>query len=130
MTQKNILLWAITFISIAIILGAFGAHALKERISDERLISFETGVKYQMYHGLALLALAVLSEKWSFHFKVPFRLLIIGTLLFSVSIYGLALQEIVGMELKFLGPITPIGGTVLIVGWIWLGVSIFKTKYE
>ncbi len=130
MTQKRILLWAIAFISVAIILGAFGAHALKERISSERLLSFETGVKYQMYHGIALLVLAVLAEKWSFNFRLPINLLIVGTLLFSLSIYGLAIQEIIGMELKFLGPITPLGGTLLVVGWIWLGVKILMSGNE
>lgn len=128
MTQKRILVWAIGFIAVAIILGAFGAHALKERISSERLVSFETGVKYQMYHGLALLALASLLEKWSFNFRTPFNLLIAGTMMFSLSIYGLALQDLLGMSLTFLGPITPLGGSLLIVGWVWLGINIFKSK--
>jgi uncharacterized membrane protein YgdD (TMEM256/DUF423 family) len=128
MTQKRILLWAIGFISIAIILGAFGAHALKERITVERITSFETGVRYQMYQGLALLALAGLIEKWKFNFGVPINMLIIGTCLFSLSIYGLSLQDLVGMNLKFLGPITPLGGSILITGWVWLGVKILKLK--
>ena len=128
MTQKRILLWAIAFIAVAIIFGAFGAHALKERISAERLVSFETGVRYQMYHGLALLALALLTEKSTFGNRLPVNLIIIGTLLFSFSIYGLALQEVFGMSLIFLGPITPLGGSVLIIGWIILGFKIFKSE--
>ena len=127
MTQKKILIWAIALITVAIILGAFGAHALKEVLSEERLLSFETGVKYQMYHGLALLAIAALSDKWKFNFILPILLLIIGTLLFSGSIYGLAMQEVLQMNLKFLGPITPIGGFVLIVGWVFLGIRIART---
>lgn len=127
MTQKKILIWAIAFISIAIILGAFGAHALKKVLTEERLLSFETGIRYQMYHGLALLAIAALSEKWSFNFKAPIVLLLIGTILFSCSIYGLAMQDVLGVSLKFLGPITPIGGSVLIVGWLVLGIRIAKS---
>lgn len=128
MKQKRILLWAIALIAVAIIFGAFGAHALKEKISIERLSSFETGVRYQMYQGLALLALASLSEKWTFSNRLPVNLIITGTLLFSFSIYGLALQEVFGTNLKFLGPITPLGGSVLIIGWIVLGIKIFKSE--
>jgi uncharacterized membrane protein YgdD (TMEM256/DUF423 family) len=128
MTQKRILLLAIGFIAVAIVFGAFGAHALKERIAAEKLVSFETGVRYQMYHGLALLTLASFTEKWTFSNRLPVNLIILGTLLFSFSIYGLALQEVFGMSLKFLGPITPIGGSVLIIGWILLGFKIFKSQ--
>ncbi len=127
MTKKKILLWAVALITVAIILGAFGAHALKKVLSDERLLSFETGVRYQMYHGLALLAIGALVDKWSFNFRLPILLLIIGTLLFSLSIYGLAMQEVVQLNLKFLGPITPIGGSILIIGWILLGIRIAKS---
>lgn len=130
MTQKRILLWAIAFIVIAIILGAFGAHALKDKISVERLLSFETGVKYQMYQGLGLLAIAGWLNRWKFSLRVPVTLLIVGTFLFSFSIYGLALQEIMHVSLSFLGPITPLGGTCLIVGWIVLGVKIYKTSND
>ena len=125
--DKKILLVA-TFLGLtAIVLGAFGAHALKERISAERLVSFETGVRYQMYHGLAFLILANFVDRWKFNFRPIFLLLSSGILFFSCSIYGLALQEIVGVSMKFLGPITPIGGLLLICGWALLGIKISKS---
>ncbi len=126
MKQKNIVLWAIGFILLGIILGAFGAHALKERISSERLVSFETGVRYQMYHGLALLALAAFNEKWQLQLRWSYRLILLGTVLFSFSIYGLALQELTGWSLRFLGPITPLGGLLLIAAWSMIMLRVFK----
>ncbi len=128
MKQKTILLWAIFFIATAIIFGAFGAHALKKILSTESLQSFETGVRYQMYHGLGLLILGGFAFRLNIQLKVPVTLLILGTLFFSFSIYLLSLQEIVGMSLKFLGPITPIGGLLMIVGWTVLGFKIWKTN--
>jgi uncharacterized membrane protein YgdD (TMEM256/DUF423 family) len=126
MKQKTIFLWAIFFIATAIILGAFGAHALKKVLSNESLMSFETGVKYQIYQGLGLLFLGTMVEKWNFNVKWPILLLILGTILFSFSIYGLSLQVPMGVSLRFLGPITPLGGSLLIIGWILLGVKIWK----
>lgn len=128
MKQKIIFLWAIFFIATAIILGAFGAHALKKVLSSESLLSFETGVKYQMYQGLGLLILGTMANKWTFNLKWPVLLLLLGTILFSFSIYGLSIQELLGISLKFLGPITPLGGSLLIVGWIMLGIKIWKSE--
>jgi len=128
MKQKTIFLWAIFFIATAIILGAFGAHALKKALSPESLQSFETGVKYQMYQGLGLLILGTMADRWTFNLKWPVSLLLIGTVLFSFSIYGLAIQEPLGLSLKVLGPITPLGGSLLIIGWIILGYKIWKSE--
>jgi uncharacterized membrane protein YgdD (TMEM256/DUF423 family) len=128
MKQKIIFLWSIFFVVVAIILGAFGAHALKKVLTPEALQSFETGVRYQMYQGLGLFVLGTMATKWKFDLKWPIRLLISGTCLFSFSIYGLALQETIGLSLKFLGPITPIGGALLIVGWVILGIKIVKSE--
>ena len=97
------------------ILGAFGAHLLKKSVSESALQSFEVGVRYMMYHGLALLILTLIpfeEKKWVAIFFV------IGTLLFSLSIFFLSIQSILKINLKWLGPITPIGGTFLIMGWI------------
>ncbi|UWX60531.1 DUF423 domain-containing protein [Chryseobacterium oranimense] len=107
---------------LSVILGAFGAHALKKILSVERLESFETGVRYQMYAAFFLLIIGYIlkfettSEKWIS------ILMIAGTFLFSVSIYFLSLQDYLGANLKFLGPITPLGGLLMILSW---GMLIF-----
>ncbi|WP_161882714.1 DUF423 domain-containing protein [Deinococcus alpinitundrae] len=91
----------------AVALGAFGAHALKSAISPENLAVFETGVRYQMYHGLGLLVLGAYPQQR----RGPIWLLS-GTLIFSGSLYALALSDV-----KVLGAITPIGGVLQLVGW-------------
>ena len=102
---------------LAVIFGAFGAHVLKKRFNEAQLKSFETGVKYQMYHALLLLMLSfnlnleTTLEKWMVYF------FIIGTFLFSFSIYALTLSASKGRKLKFLGPVTPVGGLLLVIGW-------------
>lgn len=117
MTQQIILISGATFGMLAIILGAFGAHALKKILNTDQLKSFETGVKYQMYHALVLLFSGT-------YFSTPNQLMawsfIIGTILFSFSIYGLVLSDANGRKMKFLGPITPLGGLLLVIGWIML----------
>ena len=118
----------IVFIVIAIILGAFGAHALKEKLEIAQLNSFEVGVRYQIYHGLALLALGLAANQLSFSLKVFNRMIIIGTLAFSLSIYLLAIKDLIGINVSFLGPITPIGGSVLIIAWIILLIKIIRTN--
>jgi len=102
-------------------LGAFGAHALRGRLSPEMLAIFETAVRYQMYHAIALLAVAAMMSKvdgrsvviagWSF---------IAGILIFSGSLYALALTGV-----TMLGAITPIGGLALLAGWVALAIAAF-----
>jgi len=102
-------------------LGAFGAHALKGRVSPDMLAVFETGVRYQMYHALALLATAALMSRsegravlvagWSFT---------VGILLFSGSLYALALTGV-----TILGAVTPLGGLAFLIGWAALTVAAF-----
>ncbi|MDR6921855.1 MULTISPECIES: DUF423 domain-containing protein [Chryseobacterium] len=113
---------------LSVILGAFGAHALKKILSVERLESFETGVRYQMYAAFFLLIIGYIlkfetsSEKWTS------ILMIAGTFLFSVSIYFLSLQDYLGANLKFLGPITPLGGLLMILSWGMLIFYFAKNK--
>lgn len=126
--NKNIVLIALLLLIIGIVLGAFGAHGLKELVTPERLQTFEVGVKYQFYHGLGLLVLGLNADKFGFSLKPVWILLFIGTLLFSVSIYFLSLQDILGVELKFLGPVTPIGGLLMIIGWVILLLKTVRTK--
>lgn len=115
---------------ISIIFGAFGAHALKAVLNAEQLVSFETGVRYQMYHALFLLFVGmanVITEKQK---KTIFILTLIGILFFSGSIYLLATQGISGINFKFLGPVTPIGGMFLIFSWLMLAFYSFGQKTE
>ena len=112
----------------AIILGAFGAHALKKQLSVEELNGFETGVRYQMFHALFLLFLGMntlLNEKVK---KIVFQLVIFGVIFFSGSIYLLSTKLITGIDFKFIGIVTPIGGTLLIGAWSILFWNIWKAK--
>lgn len=102
---------------LAVIFGSFGAHALKKSFTVEQLKSFETGVKYQMYHALLLIILSFNLNLDTSLEKNMIKCFIVGTFLFSFSIYGLTLSASKGRKLKFLGPITPIGGLLLVVGW-------------
>lgn len=113
----------------SVILGAFGAHALKKVLSVERLTSFETGLKYQMYHALLLLIIGFFLKFETGIEKTTAWLIILGTFLFSVSIYFLSFQDVLKTNLKFLGPITPIGGLLMILGWALLIYVFAKTKF-
>ena len=111
------LLFAAFFGATAIILGAFGAHLLKKNLSIEQLKSFETGVKYQIYHAIVLLVLGFQLKEDTAINKYIFLAFIIGTVLFSFSIYGLVLSSARNKKMRFLGPITPFGGLFLVIGW-------------
>jgi uncharacterized membrane protein YgdD (TMEM256/DUF423 family) len=115
--QKSTVLIGAIFIVVAIILGAFGAHALKAVLSEEKLLSFETGVRYQLIQGVSLLVIGLNSKTLGFELKLIERLLVIGTILFSISIYLLAMADLIGVSMKWLGPVTPIGGSLMIIGW-------------
>lgn len=126
--EKKILLAACTLGFLAIIFGAFGAHALKKILSVEQLNSFETGVKYQMYHAMFLLFIGTtqiitLKEK-----TIIFYLTITGILFFSGSIYVLTTNGLTGIKSKIIGPITPVGGLLLILSWGYLFFAILTKK--
>ena len=116
--------------ALAVIFGAMGAHALKNLISSEQLVSYETAVKYQMYHALAVLIVGLIQkESSSKYLKYAINLFLIGVILFSGSIYLLSLQDLIGFKFStFLGPITPFGGIFLIAGWIMLIMEGLKRK--
>ena len=113
---------------LSVILGAFGAHALKKVISVEKLISFEIGVRYQMYAALFLLIVGYIlkfetpSEKWIS------ILMIVGTFIFSVTIYLLAFSEVAAIPTKIIGPLTPLGGLLMIISWAMLIFYLVKNK--
>ena len=129
--KKSIVITGGVFVLLAIILGAMGAHALKEVLTDASLASFETGVKYQMYMGLAILALGLNYSKFRKNsFRLYISFIITGSLLFSFSIYGLIWADTVGAAIKsYLGPITPLGGLLMIIGWLLFLIQ-FTRKYE
>ena len=114
--------------ALSVALGAFGAHALKKVLDTEALATFETGVKYQMYHALLLLFLGSNTSISSQLKTWVYRLVLIGVILFSGSIYLLATKSLSGMEAKFVGPLTPLGGSLLIGAWGILMVHFLKKK--
>jgi len=125
MTQFT-LLFASILGCLAVIFGAFGAHALKKLLSEEQLKSFETGVKYQMYHALVLLLIGFNFKLETESEKYMIYSFIIGILLFSFSIYGLVISSAKNKKMKFLGPITPLGGLLLFCGWGLLAYNVLN----
>lgn len=109
----------------AVLIGAFGAHGLEKIMDTAALNTFETGVKYQMYHALLLLLIPVfaLSEKTK---KTLLILIVVGIILFSCSIYGLATNELTSFDFKRVALLTPIGGTLLIISWAILLVQFIR----
>ena len=126
--NKNIVVTAALLAALTIMIGAFGAHGLKELISEKSLVSFETGVRYQMYHVIVMLVLGLSTgilpktQKWVFCF------FIIGILFFSGSIYLLALNEFLPFDAKWIAFTTPIGGFILIIGWLRLAYGVIVDK--
>lgn len=124
--NKKIILTALLFGIFSIVLGAFGAHSLKKMLTIEQLNSFETGVRYLMYHSLFLLFvgnLTLISEKVQ---KWIFYVTVLGVLLFCGSLFLLTTKTVTGIDFKFLGPVTPIGGLLLIVAWSWVFIKIMR----
>ncbi|MBS1812152.1 MAG: DUF423 domain-containing protein [Acidobacteria bacterium] len=104
--------------------GAFGAHALKTRLSADMLATFEVGVRYQMYHAFGLIAVAWVLTKWpSSLATLSGWCFLIGTVLFSGSLYLLTLSGV-----RWLGAITPLGGVAFLVGWLCLGIGVWKAN--
>lgn len=108
---------------LSVILGAFGAHALKERLSPEFMDIFHTGVQYHFYHALGLLAVGILALHWpaSGWLKASGWLMTAGIVIFSGSLYLLVITNT-----RWLGAITPIGGTAFIIAWVALAMAVFK----
>ncbi len=129
--HKNYLIAAAIVGGLAVAIGAFGAHGLERITNDNKILhGFQTGVQYQMYHALALLAVAILYNelpanwmKWS---GICF---IVGIILFSGSLYLLTFLKIQGSTaVKFVGPVTPLGGIFFITGWLCLLLAALKKK--
>lgn len=126
--HKQFLLSASFLGAVSVILGAFAAHKLKDILSADLLQTFETGVKYQMYHALALLAAGILYKDFSARQIVwSGWCFIAGTVLFSGSLYLLCFLKQQGLAYKWVGPITPLGGLCFIAGWLLLALGISKS---
>ena len=126
--NKNIVVTAAILGALTIMIGALGAHALKELITEKSLVSFETGVRYQMYHVIVMLILGVSTSILPKTQKWVFRFFIIGILFFSGSIYLLTLNEFLPFDAKTIAFITPIGGFLLIIGWLRLAYGVIVNK--
>ena len=122
---KTFLFIGALMLALGVILGAFGAHALRNQVAESALTTWQTAVLYQLVHGLGILAVALLLLHFPSLKGLVFvgASMLIGTLLFSGSLYGLVLTD-----WKWLGPITPIGGLLFIGGWIMLFASTYQTN--
>jgi uncharacterized membrane protein YgdD (TMEM256/DUF423 family) len=127
--NKKILFTAAIFGLLSVVFGAFGAHGLKSLISNEAIQSFETGVRYQMYHAILLLIVGSSSYLKPKSKNAIFYLVLIGIILFSGSIYGLATNELTSFDFKTIALLTPIGGLLLIISWIVLLINIARNKF-
>lgn len=126
--NNKIITIAAFFGMTAIILGAFGAHALKKVLNVDQLATFETGVKFQMYHGLFLLFIGLNTQLGDKVKKTIFNLTILGVIFFSGSIYLLATDSLNTFNFKVIGFLTPIGGLLLIGSWGVLMWNFLKKK--
>lgn len=126
--NKKIVITAAFLGAFTIGIGAFGAHGLKDLVDSQSILSFETGVRYQMYHVLALLMLGFATKLPIEIKKWVFRLFLFGIFLFSGSIYLLSMRALVPFDVSFLGPVTPIGGILFIIGWLRLAYGLLTIK--
>ncbi len=135
--HRSILLWGLLLALMSVVLGAFGAHALKNLVSADKVVIFETGVRYQFFHAIALILLsfytqinkdAITNHKglgWAAHFYL------VGILCFSGSLYLLTFQPLCSFNYsKFIGPITPIGGLLFILGWASWAKMVWVHKVD
>jgi len=127
--NKRIIITASLFGILAVILGAFGAHGLKTRISPDEIGTWETAVQYHFYHVFALLFLSTFSRVRSRLINIAYWFFTFGILLFSGSLYMLSTKSILGITAtSLLGPITPVGGLCFIMGWIALLLAAIRHK--
>ncbi len=127
--NKKIILAASLLGALAVILGAFGAHGREGTVSTYHIETWKTANQYHFYPPFALLFLSTFSRAKTYSIKVSFIAFLIGILFFSGSLYVLSVREITGFgNPSILGPITPLGGLSLIVGWVALFIAALKNK--
>ena len=127
--EKKIFISASLLGLLAVVLGAFAAHGLRYALNTTSLESFQTGVRYQMYHAFFLFVVGLLPQLTLAQKSRLFWLTIIGVVLFSGSIYLLSSNTLTPIDFGFLGPITPIGGLFLISAWVVLFYHMLKNKF-
>lgn len=125
--ERNILLTASVFGAVGVLAGAFGAHGLKDELGTTDMYIYETAVRYQMLHALALLGLGTawskLDKVWA---RGSFHAFWLGIAFFSGSLYLLSTRELTGWSFAWLWPVTPMGGLLMVAGWMLIGVAAFK----
>ncbi|OAB79975.1 DUF423 domain-containing protein [Cochleicola gelatinilyticus] len=126
--DKKIVVTASVLAAVTIAIGAFGAHGLKNLVDGNALLSFETGVRYQMYHVLALLVLGFATAIPKRLRKTVFLFFVLGMICFSGSIYLLALKTILPFDPTVIAFVTPLGGLFFIIGWLRLAYGMFSLK--
>lgn len=126
--DRKIIITAAVFGMIAILFGAFGAHALKKVLEADQLISFETGVRYQMYHAFFLLFIGIYQGITQKTKKTIYILVLLGVLFFSGSIYLLTTRNITSIDISSFALITPVGGMLLIFAWVLLIIKVLGKK--
>ncbi|NVN17378.1 DUF423 domain-containing protein [Muricauda sp. HICW] len=126
--NRTILLTGTIMGMVAIILGAFGAHGLEKLVDADAVNTFETGVRYQMYHALFLLFLGLYAGMVEKNKKIVFVFVLLGVILFSFSIYLLTLNSLTSFDFSVIGFLTPIGGLFMILGWLALAYRIIRSQ--
>ena len=128
--DRKFLITGAIFGLLSVIIGAFAAHGLKPLLDEAAINSFETGVKYQMYHALLFLLLGSLQRKHLNFRKQVFFLLLLGVICFSGSIYLLATNTLTPIDFSGIALVTPLGGTLLIAAWVFLLIGFVKIKHK
>ncbi len=128
---RTYIIWGAAFAALAVLLGAFGAHGLKNLVGPERVAIYETGITYHFYHSFALILLGLSIEHFGINalLKWSARCFMVGLLFFSGSLYLLAIREVLTLlPVMILGPMTPIGGVFFVLGWVLMAVGLSRSR--
>lgn len=130
--MKNLIVIGSILGATAVVFGAFGAHALKSYLTEAQLTSYQTGVQYQIIHAVVIIIIGIIYHlSKNKNFLNAAYIMFAGVMMFSFSIYLLSLRDLLSMpQLTFLGPVTPIGGTLIIIAWILVLINAVKIKND
>ncbi len=126
--DKQLLIAALALVALAVAFGALGAHALERVLSDRALESFDTAVRYQLAMSLGAISLVLLKNQFQLPLRAPIQLVLIGTVLFSGSIYTLVALPVESSIRGIIGPVTPVGGVLIIVAWVLAAIRAALAK--